>query len=81
MKIKQTNYEKSVLSFFDIIGTNEVALTKSLAYIFSIHPKALFRFLQSIGVSIKNTKNNFKQVSIEIERKRDEGRTDIEIHA
>jgi hypothetical protein len=46
----------------------------------SVEPAVLYKFLRSIGVNVKNTKNNYKQTGIEIERSRKEGRTDIEIH-
>lgn len=81
MIIKKEGYSNSVLTQFDLIKNNhyEVALTKSFAYILGKNPNALFRFLRFIGISINNTKNNFKEISIDIESNRAEGRTDIEI--
>lgn len=79
MIIKQANFKKSVLTYFDLLGQDEVALTKALAYVFSMNSKALFTFLHAIGIKTKNTATNFKQVSIEIEKPKGKGRTDIEI--
>ena len=79
MKIKQTGLGRSALNTFDLLGADEVGLSKAFAYILGREPMALYRFLHHIGVSTKNTSSNFKDTSIEIERVRDEGRTDIEI--
>jgi len=79
MKIKESGLERTPLNRFDLLGDNEVALSKAFAWILGHEPKILYRFLHSIGVNVKNTKNNFKNTSIVIERHREEGRTDIEI--
>ena len=80
MIIKHKKYNSSVLTLFDLIGNDEVALTKSLAFIFSKDRNVLFKFLRSLGISISNTENNFKQTLIQIEHKRDVGRTDLELN-
>lgn len=80
MKLKHKNYASTTLNRFDLLGTNEVGLSKSFAYLISVEPKVLYSFLRSVGIKVKNTSNNYLKTTIEIERKRDEGRTDIEIH-
>lgn len=79
MKIKQIKLERSPLNQFDLLGADEVGLSKAFAYVLGREPIALYSFLQYIGIPTKNTRSNFKATSIEIERVRDEGRTDIEI--
>lgn len=80
MKIKHKNYMSTTLNRFDLLGSNEVGLSKSFAYLISIEPVVLYKFLRDIGIKVKNTDNNYKNTTIEIERSRKEGRTDIEIH-
>ena len=80
MKLKHKNFASTTLNRFDLLGTNEVGLSKSFAYLISVEPKVLYSFLRSIGIKVKNTSNNYLKTTIEIERKREEGRTDIEIH-
>ena len=79
MKIKVKGYKCTSLNQFDILGKDEVALSKAFAYVLGKEPKALYQFLHSIGVSTQNTLNNYKNTLIEIEKQRKEGRTDIEI--
>jgi len=79
MKIKEKNLRKSPLNQFELLGANEVGLSKAFAFLMGKEPNVLYKFLHYIGISIKNTANNFCSTSIEIERKRDEGKTDIEI--
>jgi len=79
MKIKHTGLRRSALNTFDLLGVNEVGLSKAFAYILGREPTALYQFLHHIGISTKNTSANFKDTSIETERVRNEGRTDIEI--
>jgi hypothetical protein len=79
MKIKNRGHPKSILNKFDLLGNDEAALSKAFAFLIGKEPIALFSFLQSLNVPIKNTKNNFRNISIEIEKYRKEGRTDIEI--
>lgn len=79
MKLKHKNYKASTLNRFDLLGSNEIGLSKAFAYLLSIEPNILYRFLRDIGISIKQTELNYLNTTIEIERKRKEGRTDIEI--
>lgn len=79
MKIKNEGYDRSVLNPFDLLGTDEVGLSKAFAYILGKEPLVLYRFLHYLGVKVKNTEANYRKTTIEIERVRDEGRTDIEI--
>ena len=64
---------------FDLLGVDEVGLSKAFAYIMGREPAALYSFLHHIGIKTQNTKKNFMATSIEVERVRKEGRTDIEI--
>jgi hypothetical protein len=79
MTVKESGHPKSIVTKFDLLGTDEEALSKAFAYTISNEPDALFKFLQSIGLSYKNTESNFKDISILTENHREEGRTDIEI--
>ncbi len=79
MKIKQAGYISSTLNRFDLLGNDEVGLSKAFAYLLSVEPSILFRFLRELDISVKNSESSLKKITIDIERKRDEGRTDIEI--
>ena len=79
MEIKKNNLPRSPLNQFDLLGSDEVGLSKAFAFLLGKEPKVLYKFLQYVGLSISNTLNNFFSTSIEIEKTRLEGRTDIEI--
>ncbi len=79
MIIKQKGHKKSILKCFDLLGNDETALSKAFAYTLANDPKALFVFLQTIGIRNKKTEKNLEAISINIEKIRNEGRTDIEI--
>jgi hypothetical protein len=79
MNIKNTGLDRSALIPFDLLGTDEVGLSKAFAYTLGKEPSALYSFLHFIGLKTNHTKANFQNISIETERVRDEGRTDIEI--
>ena len=79
MKIKEAGVNRSALNPFDLLGTDEVGLSKAFAYVMGREPAALYSFLRYIGMKTQNTDRNFRATSIEVERVRDEGRTDIEI--
>ena len=79
MEIKKNNLPQSPLNQFDLLGSDEVGLSKAFAFLLWKEPKVLYKFLQYIGLSISNTLNAFSSTSIEIEKSRREGRTDIEI--
>lgn len=80
MIIKQKGFSACVINRFDLLGANEVGLSKAFAYLLAAEPRMVFRFLNAIGINIKNTLSNFERIQIEVERKRSEGRTDIEIY-
>lgn len=79
MKIKQEGYKGSVLNRFDLLGYGETGLSKAFAYLLSVEPPILYRFLRDIGIKIQNSQANLNKTTIDIERKRRQGRTDIEI--
>ncbi len=79
MKIKESKLKESPLNYFDLLGKDETGLSKAFAYLVGKEPKALYRFLHRIGIKSKNTTPNFCMTAIEIEKCRNEGRTDIEI--
>lgn len=79
MEIKKTGSPKSVLSLFDLLGSDETALSKAFAFILGKEKDALKDFLKFIGVKKRITDRTFRQVRITTEYSRDEGRTDIEI--
>lgn len=79
MKIKEKNLDQSPLNQFDLLGSDEMALSKAFAFLLGKESKVLYKFLHHIGIKTKNTPNNFQSTSVEIEKFRTEGRTDIEI--
>lgn len=81
MIIKPEGIENHSINQFYLLGYDETGLSKAFAYILSKNSEFLFIFLRSIGLKIKNTSNRFRKISIQIEKKRDQGRTDIEIYS
>lgn len=79
MKIKDFNLSQSPLNQFDLLGTDEIGLSKAFAYLLGKEPKVLYKFLHFIGVKENNTSHNYLSTVIEIERYRDSSRTDIEL--
>ncbi|WP_299885876.1 PD-(D/E)XK nuclease family protein [uncultured Lacinutrix sp.] len=79
MIIKETGQNHSILNRFSLLGKNEVALSKGFAFVLGSEREAMFSFLKHLGIKLKNTENNFSKIKVEIERKRDRNRTDIEI--
>ncbi len=79
MKIKEAGINISILNPFDLLSKDEVGLSKTFAYVLAREPVALYSFLHILGIKTQNTRKNFRATSIEIERVREEGRTDIEI--
>ncbi len=79
MIIKETGQDYSILNRFSLLGKNEVALSKGFAFLIGKEREALFILLRRLGIRIKNTEQNFRKIFIEVERKRDRNRTDIEI--
>lgn len=79
MIIKSQNTQKTTLSQFDLLGQDEVALSKAFAYLLGYDSECYFEFLKFIGIKQKKSVENFIKTDIITERKRTEGRTDIEI--
>ena len=79
MIIKEAGFSKTILNRFDLLGNDEKALSKAFAFLIASEHEALFDFLRYLGIKIRYTKENFKNISIATEYKRNEGRIDIEI--
>jgi hypothetical protein len=77
--LKRINDDQSILNIFELLGNDEVATTKAFAYLISSSPTILIHFLREVGLEYRTSQKTFKQISVEIERHRKEGRTDIEI--
>jgi hypothetical protein len=77
--LKRVGDDQSILNIFELLGSDEVATTKAFAYLISSSPKILTCLLKEIGLPYRTSLKTFKKVSVEIERFRTEGRTDIEI--
>lgn len=78
-EIKSAGTPMSLWILFDVLGNDEVALTKAFAFVLGHERKVLSLFLRHVGVNKTITQNAFNEISIITERKRHEGRTDIEI--
>ncbi len=81
MIIKPEGIGNYSINQFYLLGYDETGLSKAFAYVLSKNSVFLFAFLRFIGLNIKNTPSCFKNISIQIEKKRDQGRTDIEIQS
>lgn len=79
MKIKLENHNQTPLNYFDLLGNDENALSKAFTYILAKEPKAYLLFLKYIGFTYLQEKSHFPKVRIDIQKKRDEGVTDIEL--
>lgn len=79
MNIKPEGINNYSINQFYLLGYDETGLSKAFAFILSKNQDFLFSFLRFLGLRIKNTSNRFRDISIQIEKKRDQGRTDIEI--
>lgn len=79
MIIKRKKSPKSVLSEFDLLGNNEVALSKAFAYLIGKERDVLNEFLKFIGINTRISSRRFREITINVEYSRNEGRTDIEI--
>lgn len=65
-------------NYFDLLGEDEIALSKALAFVLSKDITVLNEILRLVGIwAIDQAR--FKNTSINIEVVRDEGRTDIEV--
>lgn len=78
-EIKASGIPKSTWTLFDMLGDDEVALSKAFAFILGHEKNVLSLFLKHIGLRKNITQNAFKAVRIRTEYAREEGRTDIEI--
>ncbi|WP_367915907.1 hypothetical protein [Leadbetterella sp. DM7] len=78
MILKRTENQKTTYNVLDLLGANEVALSKAFAFLLASDRDCYFHFLRFLGISVKSTLKNYQSASIEIEKKRKEGRTDIE---
>jgi len=79
MILKRTETYKTTYTLLDLLGTDEVALSKAFAFLLATDSDCYFHFLRFLGVPIKNTVENYKNATITTEKKRNEGRTDIEL--
>ncbi len=79
MKLKEKGHRVSSVKKFDLLGNDEIGLSKALAYTLAHNRNSLFELLHYLGIKKKNTLKNFERIIIEIEKERTEGRTDIEI--
>jgi len=79
MILKQIKTKKTSYSLLDLIGNDELAISKIFAYLLAYDKDCYFHFLHFLGISIKNSTNNYQNSVITIEKKREEGRTDIEL--
>ena len=55
MILKETNLETCYLNEFELLGNDEVATTKALAYIFSKSFRSLNKVLRSISPKCKSS--------------------------
>lgn len=78
MIVKNKETDSSSINIFDLLGSNEVALSKAFAFVLSNSKEATNIFLKFIGVAEMKS-NTFNSLEVQIERVRDQGRTDIEI--
>lgn len=79
MILKRPDSGTTHITPLDLLGNDETALSKAFAYVLSKDRTSLFTFLRYIGINVKNTENNYRWTTIQIEHSRPEGRTDIEI--
>lgn len=80
MLLKSISHSQPSINRFELLGDGEVGLSKAFAYLISSKRDVLYVFLRDIGVNVKNTENNFLNTEVIVEKKRNEGRTDIEIY-
>jgi len=77
LKREQTN--KTTFTHLDLLGSDETALSKAFAFLLSKDADCYFEFIRFLGINLKNTHSNYSKATVSIEKKRDEGRTDIEL--
>lgn len=79
MILKNVYTNRTTLTHLDLLGTDEVALSKAFAFLLSHDKDCYFRFLKFLDIPTKNTIKNYFNSTVETEKKRTEGRTDIEL--
>jgi hypothetical protein len=79
MLLKNTNTHKTTFSLLDLLGKDEVALSQAFAFLLASDKDCYFAFLRFLGITAKNTTNSYFQSVVTTEKKRKEGRTDIEL--
>jgi hypothetical protein len=79
MRIKHANTLKSQLSTIDLLGDDEVALAKAFAYVLACEQQAYFAFLRLLQIPCRDSSVHYRNLEVTIEKKRSEGRTDIEL--
>ncbi len=80
MIIKPHEVNNYPINSFFLLGFDETGLSKAFSYCLSKNELFFKHFLKYIGVTQKIDKSFFNNCGIEIEKVRDEGRTDIEIY-
>ncbi len=78
MIIKDYNCTKSTITEFELIGNDELALSKAFSYLLSINFNIFTIFLKALGIKNLRSKKYY-ETRINTETTRPEGRTDIEI--
>lgn len=79
MIIKNNTTTKTTLSCFDLLGSDEASLSKAFAFLIGSDKDCYFEFLKFLGVRQINSEQNYFTCDIQTEKKRAEGRTDIEL--
>jgi hypothetical protein len=79
MNLKNKGFYESSVPVFSLLGNDENALSYSFAYFISKDINAYFLFIRNLGLNYKRSQNHYKNVLIEIQKRRKEGITDIEI--
>ncbi len=80
MILKPANFSEYAINQFHLLENNETGLSKAFAYVISKRPDIFFNFLRFLGLERWKSEKIFNKTSIEVEKFRNEGRTDIEIY-
>lgn len=80
MIIKSKKTKETTLNFFDLLGDDENALSKAFTFVLASGPKAYIEFMKYLGFPYIRKKSYFPLAQIEIQKKREEGVTDIEFY-
>lgn len=70
MILKSSGIKKTPLNRFDLLGSNENALSKAFAYLISSDKDCYFEFLKHLKIKIYNSESNFQATNIIIQKKR-----------